>query len=168
MDLGFNKENVLLFGLNARQAGYNNAALAQFYADLLSDFRHLPGVRSAGLSQFPLAIGSINSTYVTIPGAAPTVGPKPETCYVPVDPSFLDTMQIPILLGRGFEPRDMLSPRVAVVTEQFAKKFFAGQNPVGLRIGFGGSKKPADIAIVGVAKTTLYNSVKETETPPVA
>jgi predicted permease len=77
-------------------------------------------------------------------------------------------MQIPILLGRGFEPRDMLSPRVAVVTEQFAKKFFAGQNPVGLRIGFGGSKKPADIAIVGVAKTTLYNSVKETETPPVA
>jgi macrolide transport system ATP-binding/permease protein len=167
VDLGFNKENVLLFGLNARQAGYKNAALAQFYADLLSDFRRLPGVRSAGLSQFPLAIGSVNTTYVSIPGAPTTVGPKPETCYIPVDPSFLETMQIPILLGRGFEQRDMLSPKVAVVTEQFAKKFFAGQNPVGLRIGFGGQKKPADIEIIGVAKTTLYNSVKETETPPV-
>ena len=54
VELGFNKENVLLFGLNARQAGYKNAALAQFYADLLNDFRRLPGVRSAGLSQFPL------------------------------------------------------------------------------------------------------------------
>src|SRR6266478_7196347 len=168
VELGFNKENVLLFGLNARQAGYKNAALAQFYADLLNDFRRLPGVRSAGLSQFPLAIGSWNSTYVTIPGAPPTAGPKPETCYIPVDSSFLVTMQIPILLGRGLEERDMSFPRVAVVTEQFAKKFFAGENPVGRRIGLGGSKNPADIEIIGVARTTLYNSVKETETPPVA
>jgi predicted permease len=163
-----NKENLLLFDLNARQAGYKNAALAQFYADLLNDFRRLPGVRSAGLSQFPLAIGSWNSTYVTIPGAPPTAGPKPETCYVPVDPSFLATMQIPILLGRGLDPRDTSSPRVAVVTEQFAKKFFAGENPIGRRIGLGGPKEPADIEIIGLAKTTLYNSVKETETPPVA
>jgi macrolide transport system ATP-binding/permease protein len=71
-------------------------------------------------------------------------------------------------LGRGLEERDTSSPRVAVVTEQFAKKFFPGENPVGRRIGLGGSNKPADIEIVGVAKTTLYNSVKETETPPVA
>ena len=85
-----------------------------------------------------------------------------------MDASFLATMQIPILLGRGLEPRDMSSPRVAVVTEQFAKKFFAGENPLGRRIGIGGSNGPADIEIVGVAKTTLYNSIKETDTPPVA
>ena len=168
VDLGFNRENVLLFGLNARQAGYKDAALAQFYADLLKEFRRLPGVRSAGLSQFPLAIGSLNTTHVTIPGASPTAGPKPETCYIPVDPSFLATMQIPILLGRGLDERDMSSTRVAVVTEQFAKKFFSGESPVGRRIGLGGSNKLADIEIVGVAKTTLYNSVKESETPPVA
>ncbi len=50
VELGFNKDNVLLFGLNARQAGYRNAALAQFYADLLNEFRRLPGVlpRSCG------------------------------------------------------------------------------------------------------------------------
>ena len=52
VELGFNKENVLLFDLNARQAGYKNAALAQFYADLLDRFRRLPGVRNAALSQF--------------------------------------------------------------------------------------------------------------------
>jgi predicted permease len=166
VELGFNKENVLLFDLNARQAGYKNAALSQFYAGLLNDFRRLPGVRSAALSQFPLGVGFWNSTLVTIPGAA--AGPKPETCFLPVDASFLATMQIPILLGRDLEQRDMSSPRVAVVTEQFAKKFFAGRNPVGRRIGLGGPNKPADIEIIGVAKTTLYNSVKESETPPVA
>ncbi|MGH9614471.1 MAG: FtsX-like permease family protein, partial [Bryobacteraceae bacterium] len=97
-----------------------------------------------------------------------TEGRKPQACVMPVDPSFLDTMQIPILLGRGIEERDLVSPKVAVITEQFAKKFFAGKNPVGRRIGLGDEKSPADIEIVGVAKTTLYNSVKETETPPVA
>jgi predicted permease len=156
-----------LFALNARQAGYKGASLAQFYTDLLNDFRRIPGVHNAGLSQFPLVIGSWNSLLVTIPGSTPASGRKPETCYVPVNAEFLATMQIPILLGRGLEERDMSSPRVAVVTEQFAKKFFAGDNPIGRRIGLGGSKKPADIEIIGVAKTTLYNSIKETETPPV-
>ncbi len=167
VELGFNKEHVLLFDLNARQAGYQNASLAQFYAGLLDRFRRLPGVRNAALSQFALAVGSWNSQNVTIPGTTPKAGPKPETCYVPVDESFLATMQIPILLGRGFDARDMSSPRVAVVTEQFAKKFLPGENPLGRRIGIG-SNGPADIEIVGVAKTTLYNSVKETDTPPVA
>ncbi len=168
VELGFNKENVLLFDLNARQAGYRNAALAQFYADLLDRFRSLPGVRSAALSQFPLAIGSWNSQSLTIPGTAPAAGQKLETCYVPVDASFLATMQIPIVLGRGLEPRDMSSARVAVVTEKFARKFFAGENPLGRRIGIGSSNGPADIEIVGVAKTTLYNSLKEKDTPTVA
>ncbi len=167
VELGFNKDNVLLFGLNARQAGYKDAALAQFYADLLNNFRRLPGVRSASLSQSPLVIGSWNSTNVVIPGAAAKSGSDLETCVVPVDPSFLTTMQIPIRSGRGLAERDMSSPKVAVVTEQFAKTFFPRENPIGHRFGLGDTKTPTDIEIVGVAKTTLYNSIKETKTPPV-
>jgi macrolide transport system ATP-binding/permease protein len=167
VELGFNKDNVLLFGLNARQAGYKDAALAQFYADLLNDFRRLPGVRSASLSQSPLVIGSWNSTNVVIPGAAAKSGADLETCVVPVDPSFLTTMQIPILSGRGLDQRDMSSAKAAVVTEQFARTFFPRENPIGHRFGLGDTKKPTDIEIVGVAKTTLYNSIKETKTPPV-
>ena len=168
VELGFNQENLLLFSLNARQAGYKDAALAQFYDNLLGEFRRIPGVKNAGLSQFPLVSHYWSSTGLNIPGHPKTERRNPETCVMPVDPSFLDTMQIPILLGRGIEERDITSPKVAVVTEQFAKKFFGGENPVGRRIGLGDEKSPADIEIVGVAKTTLYNSIKETETPPVA
>jgi hypothetical protein len=57
-----------------------------------------------------------------------------------VDPSFLGTMQFPILLARGMEERDMQSPQVPVVSEQFAKQFFPNQSPVGKRIGFGDVK----------------------------
>ena len=162
VNLGFNRENLLLFNLDAKQAGYKDAALAHFYGDLLARFRQIPGVTSAGLSQFPLVAYYWNSSDIQIPGV-PTKGQ--EVALSVVDPGFLPTMQIPILLGRGFEERDVTSPRVAVVNELLAKKFFPNQNPVGRRIGFG-KDGPVDIEIVGVSRTSLYNSVKEKETPP--
>ncbi len=168
VNLGFNQENLLLFSMDAGQAGYKDAALAHFYGDLAAKFQKIPGVRNVGFSQFSVVSGYWNSTGVRIPGAPATPGKELETCISTVDPGFLPTMQIPILVGRGLEERDLASPRVAVVTEAFVKKFFPNQNPVGRRIGLGDKKSPSDIEIVGVARTSLYNSVKEQETPPVA
>ncbi len=167
VNLGFNQENVLLFSLDARQAGYKNATLAHLYGDLLDKFRRIPGVKAAGLSQFSLVSGFWNSSLIRVPGAPVVAGQQQETCVTIVDPGFLPAMQIPILLGRGLEQRDLASPRVAVVTEAFVKKFFPNQNPVGRRIALT-KEGPADIEIIGVARASLYNSVKEKETPPVA
>ncbi len=164
--LGFNRENVLLFNLNARQAGYTGPALARFYGKLRDRFRQIPGVRNVSFSDSPLAAGHWNSESLTIPGRAKAA--DVETCRVDVDQSFLSTMQIPILLGREIQERDLDAPRVAVVNEQFVQKFFAGENPIGRRIGMGDSKSPADIEIIGVAKNSRYNSIKEPYTPPVA
>jgi macrolide transport system ATP-binding/permease protein len=164
VNLGFNQEKLLLFSLDAKQAGYKGAALAQFYGDLRDRFRRIPGVTSVGLSQFPLVAYYWDSARIDIPGVALPEGE--ETGLSIVDPGFLPTMQIPILRGRGLEERDMTSPRVAVVTEEFVKKFFPNVNPLGRRFGL--DKEPADIEIVGVARKSLYNSVKEKETPPLA
>ncbi len=165
VNLGFNRENLLLFSLDAKQAGYKDAALAQFYGDLRDRFGRIPGVTSVGLSQFPLVAFYWNSTDIHIPGVV--LPENEETSLSIVDPGFLPTMQIPILRGRGLEERDMTSPRVAVVNEEFVKKFFPNVNPLGRRFGLG-KEKPADIEIVGVARKSLYNSVKEKETPELA
>jgi macrolide transport system ATP-binding/permease protein len=165
VNLGFNQEKLLLFSLDAKQAGYKDAALAQFYADLRDRFGQIPGVTSVGLSQFPLVAFYWNSTDIHIPGVALPEGE--ETGLSIVDPGFLPTMQIPILRGRGLEERDMTSPRVAVVNDEFVKKYFPNLNPLGRRFGLG-KEKPADIEIVGVARKSLYNSVKEKETPALA
>jgi macrolide transport system ATP-binding/permease protein len=133
---------------------------------LLERFRAIPGVRNAALSENLLVSGFWNNTYVNRPGA-PAGEKRLMTCIVHSDPSFLATMQIPILLGRSMEARDLASPRVAVVTEQFAKQFFPNQSPVGQRIGFGDAKSPADIEIIGVAGNSRYNDLKN-ENPPVA
>ncbi len=164
VQLGFNQENLLLFSVNARQAGYKDAALARLYGDLLERFRTIPGVRGAGLSSLPLVSYYWNDERLTIPGAV-----KPlDTCVLTVDPAFLATMQIPVVLGRGIEERDLTAPAVAVVNQVFADKFFANENPLGRSVGIGDPKDPADIVIVGVVRTSHYNSIQEKETPPVA
>ena len=167
VQLGFNQENVLIFGMNARHDGYKDDALARLYGNLLDGFREIPGVRGGGLSDFPLVSQYWNSERLIIPGAPPAAKPL-DTCVMRVDPAFLATMQIPLVLGRGIEERDMAAPRVAVVNQAFASKYFPNDNPIGRAIGIGDPKDPADIVIVGVARTAHYNSVREEEIPPVA
>ncbi|SPE27390.1 membrane hypothetical protein [Candidatus Sulfopaludibacter sp. SbA6] len=167
VELGFNREKVLIFSLNARQAGYKDAALARIYAGLRDRFRAIPGVRSAGISNFPLVSHYVDTEYVLIPGAPAPAGRPPQTSLLDVDPFLLSTMQIPILLGRGIEERDMVSGRVAVVNEKFATTFFGKENPIGRTIGIGAPKTPPDIEIVGIARNAHYNSLQE-DIPPVA
>lgn len=160
VELGFNRENLLVFSLNARPAGYKQQALTTFYDNLLNRFRSAPGVVSASLSDFPLVSHYWNDENITIPGYTDPRGGKPNSALLSVDAAFLKTMQIPILMGRDFAPRDISSPRVAVVTEAFAKKYFAGASPVGHLIGIG-DKNPAAIEIIGVARNSHYNSIQE-------
>jgi macrolide transport system ATP-binding/permease protein len=167
VELGFNQENLLLFGLDAQQAGYKDQTLAAFYSGLLDRFRAVPGVQNAALSENALVSHYWNDVGVNIPGALASPGERrPFTCLMTVDAAFLATMQIPVLLGRGMDSRDMQSPRIAVVSEQFARQYFPNQSPVGKRIGLGDAKTPADVEIVGVARNSRYNDLRN-DNPPV-
>ena len=166
VELGFNRENVLLFSLNAKPAGYKDAALARFYADLLTRFGDVPGVREVSLSDFALVSGGTAQTGVTIPGVPAPGGREPGTSVLKVGPSFFKAMQIPVLLGREIRERDTKGlAMVAVVNEIFAKKYFANENPVGRHFVLGESAV-ADIEIIGVSKSARYNSLKR-DIPPV-
>jgi len=162
IDVGFNRENLLLVSLNGRQAGYRDAALARFYAGLLDQFRDIPGVRAATASTFPLVAHYVNDTKVVIPGRVAQPG-DPNTSMMTVDPAFLDTMQIPILLGRNLQRGDLASPVVAVVNRKFASTYFGSDNPVGRQFSLSNPNHPFEI--VGVARDAHYNSLQESETP---
>ncbi len=160
--VGFNRENLLLVSLNARQAGYKDDALVRFYRDLHARLSGIPGVRSASYCNYALVSGSRSSTDARIPGQ-----PAGNTSYLNVGPGFFSTMQIPILLGREISERDANgSNHVAVVNEVFVKNFFGGENPVGRHFGLGG-RNAIDYEIIGVAKTSRLNSLKQ-DVPPVA
>jgi macrolide transport system ATP-binding/permease protein len=160
-ELGFNRENLLLFQLNARQAGHRDPEIASFYSGLQKRFRAIPGVRSVSLSHRPLfAAGT--SLPISISGV-PVDGHR----ILFVGPAFFTTMQIPMLEGREIEEGDRPgSLPVAVVSEMFAKTNFGGQNPVGRRLTLV-DRSPQELEIVGVSKDARSNGLKQSIVPVV-
>ena len=162
--LGFNRENVLLFDLNAAQAGYAMDRVAPFYTDVRNRLASIPGVQSATMSNRSLfRAGWL--TEITIDGAEP----PPGTRLLQAGPDFFSTMQIPILQGREIDARDgMGAPHVAVISDLFARTVFPGQDPLGRHIRLGGrNRRHRDLEIVGVAATVRYGGLKY-DVPPVA
>lgn len=164
IELGFNRENLLLFSLDGSQAGYKDRALVDLYASLQARFRLIPGVRKVTLANIPLVADWMNSTNVKIPGS------KKEdqvTSLVTVGPDFFETLEIPLLAGRSINEHDRANvPAVAVVNEVFSKKYYPGAWPIGQHFFVGGDKDGLDVQIIGVAKAARYSSLKD-EIPPV-
>jgi predicted permease len=159
--LGFNRENVLLFRMNARQAGHRDPEIATFYMDLQKRFSTIPGVRGASASDSPL-LGEGTSSGPLLPiGAQPRPGQNPHILTTGAD--FFATMQIPVLLGRGIDERDQPgSPAVAVISEAYVKTYFADRNPLGQRLLIRRHPPLGDqeVEIVGVVANARYGALK--------
>jgi len=163
IETGFNRENLLLFQLNARQAGHQDSDIAAFYADLRQRFSSIPGVRNVTFSRYALIGGGAMNNLVTTPGGTPV-----SMLIMPAGASFFTTMQIPILLGRDFEERDQSdSSRVATVNEAFAQANFGADNPLGRHITLGNGPRQQDLEIIGVAKNARYTGLKQDIEPTV-
>jgi predicted permease len=161
VQLGYARENILLFSLNARQAGHRDPEIVTFYADLRKRFESIPGVRSATLSQ--ASIINAGRAGQAIRGAM-TIGAVTieDARVLAAGPRFLTTMQIPILAGREIDDRDLAGSRpVAVISEELARTYFENQNPVGRRITLPDEKR--DLEIVGVSANLRYGGLKNEE-----
>jgi predicted permease len=164
VDIGFSRENVLLFHLEASKAGHKDPEISAFYGDLRKRFSEIPGVRTASLSDESM-IDAGWGIGIHVQGATR----DPETRVMSVGPGFFEAMQIPILAGRGIEERDRPgSPEVAVVSERFAKVNFGDRNPLGQRLIIEKGKTAArDMEIVGVSRDTHYGGLKQEIRPVV-
>jgi len=164
VDLGFNREKVLLFELNAMQAGHKSQEISTFYGDLRKRLSEIPGVRNVTLSdRFLIRAGFMLP--VSLPGAEPNDANR----LLAVGPAFFSTMQIPILAGREILESDRPgSPAVVVINERFAKANFGGRNPLGQHLTLWKGKEAArDMEVIGVSKDARYGGLKG-EIPPVA
>ncbi|HEY6968699.1 MAG TPA: FtsX-like permease family protein, partial [Candidatus Angelobacter sp.] len=162
VELGINRENLLLFELDASKAGHKDPEISVFYNDLLQRFRTIPGTIEASLSHESL-IGAGSGLDIHLPG----LPPDETTRYLLVGPGFFKTMQIPILAGREIEEHDQPgSTKVAVISELFARKNFPNQNPLGRHIILDTNNIQRDMEIVGVAQSAHYGGLRR-KIPPV-
>ncbi|MDA0206481.1 MAG: ABC transporter permease [Acidobacteria bacterium] len=146
VELGFNAENILTFNLNASNAGYEGAALTAFYARMEERLSQLAGVSAATVTNAPLAERAFRTPFVFAEDRKGGGG------WNSVGPTFFETMQIPILRGRGIDSRDVEGgPNAVVVNEAFAKTYFPNQDPLGQQVGI---IDGTNVTIIGVAKNS--------------
>jgi predicted permease len=159
IQLGFNRQDLLLFQMNARQAGHQDPEIITFYAELHKRFAEIPGVRNASVSHYPM-VGSGTWGGPVVPLGQQDKG---STDILQTGPDFFTTMQIPILSGRAFDARDQpASSPVAVVNEAYVRKYFGERNPLGEHITIRRRRDLGnrDVEIVGVARNARYGEIK--------
>lgn len=163
VDLGFNRDHLLLFEVQPGLNGYKATRLAGYYQELQRRIGAIPGVRSVGISQRGPIGDGWSQGRVEIPGY--TLPGKGVPFYRHwVSPGFIETLEIPVVLGRILGPQDdSSSRRVVVVNQKFVREYFHGDNPLGHRFD-AGSLKAVIVGVVGDAK---YGSLRN-EAPPTA
>lgn len=131
---GFDGTNVLAARVLLPATRYERPTLARFYDDVLERLRRAPGVRSASaVSALPLQnVGAASSLPFAVEGQAPPPAEDPMAEVRIVAPGYFETMRIPMLEGRYLDARDAeTGPRVSLINETMARRYFPGQSPLG-------------------------------------
>lgn len=164
-DLGVNRDNVLLIDIDPRLAGYKAQQLSGLYRQLLERVGALPGVRATSIASYSPLSGSGRSSTISISGYTPRPDEDMDVSELLIGPGYCATLGLPLRAGReiGFQDTPA-SPKIAVVNESFAKKFFEGENPIGRRFGYDDAAS-ADFEIVGVIGDVRYERAKEAAVP---
>jgi predicted permease len=165
-NLGYDRENLLLFRVNASGGGYKGDAMTRLYKELFARISAVPGLRGVTVSYNGLFSGSESGDPISVEGYTPKPGEEMESTFDLIGPGYFSTMGIPILLGRELTAQDSGGGlRPAVVNETFAHRFFPNTSPIGKHVRDTYPGNPADCVVVGVVADVKYNSLRE-ETPP--
>ncbi|MGA9769133.1 MAG: ABC transporter permease [Blastocatellia bacterium] len=165
VELGFNQENLLNFSLHPRSSGYKEEALLQFYQRMLARLDTIPGAQSVTCANVPLIAHYMNNISIILPGETAKSDTEHLTNTQVIRENYFKTMEIPLLVGRGFsEQDDGRAPRVAIINETLARKFFPDEDPLGKRVGTD-EETVGKIEIVGIVRDSKYNEQRQ-ETQP--
>ena len=159
VDLGFNTENVVMFGLRPATV-YDEARKIQVFRLLMESLATVPGVKAVGANRNRLLTGGRWDSNITIPGFVAQDGNDPWSFFNAITPGYFEALGIPIKAGRDLSWRDWGGSRkVCLVNEALAQRYFGGANPIG-RMLAQGINRPPDFEIVGVFADTRYDDVR--------
>jgi len=162
-DLGFDPTHVLNVALDPGEIGYSQIQGADFYRQLLTRTRALPGVKSVSMAMMVPLADNVPASEITIPGRVAQHGEELHADRNAVSSGYFKTNNIAVLQGRDFLDSDTeSSPRVAIVNDAMAKRFWPGINPVGQNFQRDGDRQHP-IEIVGIVSNSrtedLYSPI---------
>ncbi len=155
-DPGFDPDHVLLESFELRPSGYSRLQGVEFDRQLLPKIEALPGVESVTLADFSPLSYTIHSVGVQVEGYVPRPHESMEIDWARVGPNYFRTLRTPLVAGRDFTLQDNAkSQLVAIVNEEFAARYWPGQDAIGKRIQLYGHW----FVVVGVTRNAKYRRV---------
>jgi len=167
VDTGFRPEGIVSVDVDLRPGHYSKDRVPEIRRALLDKIRGLTGTISAAQVGWTPVSGSSWDENTWADGAKM---PHVDCYYNYAGPGYFSTMGTGFLAGRDFDERDRVgAPRVAIVNEEFTRKIFGSQNPVGLsfRVQAPAGKPDAVYQVVGLVRNTKYHDLRE-DFPPIA
>jgi predicted permease len=162
IDPGFDTENLLVFRLNAGDAGYNGTERIDYYESVSRSIAATPGVSNVAYSSTSLLAGRVSSSGFSLPGHPTNPDDNLQANELTVSEAFFNTMGIPMLRGRMFTGTDTkTSTKAMIINKAFVHAFFSDENPIGHYIKIGEN----EYQIIGVCGNTKYNSVRSDIAP---
>ena len=168
-DPGFSGESVLAVGVALPFSRYGNEEATSFHHRLLERVRAMPGFSSASATTCPPLAGGCWWDTVLVEGRVRAEGEiPPSVSRQRIADDYFETMGMPPLAGRVFEPSDHARPtRVVVVDERFAALYFPGEDPIGQRVWPGFLESTAEwYEVVGVVPHVVTTSLASPERRP--
>ena len=161
VDVGFNTQNLVVFRVNPALNRYDDKKSNAVIEEIATRLKGVAGIRAVGVSSVPLLANNVSSTGIFRPGRTYAPRQSDDIYILQVSPDYFKTMEIPLVAGRGFTDRDnQTAPKVVIINETAARKYFANENPISLRFGTS-VEKSSDLEIVGVLRDTKYEGVRQ-------
>jgi predicted permease len=164
---GFDPDNVVTFGLNLPAAAYADPARVKLaHQQIVQRLREIPGVVSASATS-TLPMQGDWLIIFTPEGAPPAQLPVATNALVL--PGFFEAMRVQLRAGRVFNDNDTRgTPRVVVINETMARKYYGNTNAVGRQFKWGTPDSPVPLSqIIGVVADVKHRALDEEPTPAV-
>jgi predicted permease len=155
---GFSTGRLLAFSVDPSLGGYDDRASFDFYRRLTENLQATPGVNAVGAATVGILENGQWQYGVSVEGYVNDSGQVPESNFNMVSSGYLATLGVPLLAGRGLTAQDTHS--VCLINETFARKYFAGRNPLGWHVGTG-IGTAAGSEVVGIVKDFRYRNLRD-------
>src|SRR5207249_912518 len=167
LNLGFERNDLLLVTLDFAHSGYNAAQFSQLSQELVMRLDAVPGVSSATFSAVSPMEGPGAGSFAF---AEDHPEKQTQASINYVAPAYFETYGTPFLAGRDFSARDQAGSPVAIINETTARDCFGNENPIGRHITLShitSTKGEKTFEVVGIVGDAKYNDLQQAAPPTI-
>jgi predicted permease len=162
---GFDRNHLLNVQIDTHLVSFQPGDFPSLYERLVDRTEAIPGVRSASITTCSLVAGCLDSSDLILTNSNGQKLAEVNAQVNSISPNYFETTGIQLLRGREFATTDDASaPKIAIVNETFARRYFSNGNPIGLRFSYVDNESDR-FQIVGVVSDARVNDIREPAPP---